>query len=84
MPGVFKVITYKDILEAGGTNQINGLVMLPKHNKNDGFDRPVLCRDKIFQFGDAIAIVAAETEEQAREFIAQMKKKYYDARHTCW
>lgn len=66
MPGVFKVITYKDILEAGGTNQINGLVMLPKHNKNDGFDRPVLCRDKIFQFGDAIAIVAAETEEQAR------------------
>ncbi len=56
MPGVFKVITYKDILEADGTNQINGLVMLPKHNKNDGFDRPVLCRDKIFQFGDAIEI----------------------------
>lgn len=26
----------------------------------------MLCRDKIFQFGDAIAIVAAETEEQAR------------------
>ena len=66
MPGVVKVITYKDILAAGGTNQINGLVMLPKHNKTDGFERPVLCSDKIFQFGDAIAIVAADTEEHAR------------------
>ena len=25
-----------------------------------------------------------ETEEEARAFIAQMKKKYYDARHNCW
>ena len=66
MPGVFKVITAKDIKEAGGTNKINGLVMLPKHNKNDGFDRPVLCDEKIFQFGDAIAIVAADTVEHAQ------------------
>ena len=40
--------------------------MLPKHNKTDGFERPVLCDEKIFQFGDAIAIVAADTEEHAR------------------
>ena len=26
----------------------------------------------------------AETEEDAREFINRMKKKYYDARHNCW
>ena len=26
----------------------------------------------------------AETEEEARAFIAEMKKKYYDARHNCW
>ena len=25
-----------------------------------------------------------ETEEQARAFIAAMKKEYYDARHNCW
>ncbi len=25
-----------------------------------------------------------ESEEEAREFIAEMKKKYYDARHNCW
>ena len=26
----------------------------------------------------------AETEEEARAFIAAMKKQYYDARHNCW
>ncbi len=26
----------------------------------------------------------AETEEEAKAFIAEMKKKYYDARHNCW
>ena len=25
-----------------------------------------------------------ETEEEARTFVAEMKKKYYDARHNCW
>ena len=25
-----------------------------------------------------------ETEDEARDFIAQMKKKYHDARHNCW
>lgn len=29
-------------------------------------------------------LLPVETEEQAREFITQMKKKYYDARHNCW
>ena len=27
---------------------------------------------------------AVETEEEAKAFIAEMKKKYYDARHNCW
>ena len=60
MPGVYKIITAKDIVAAGGKNRINGLVMLPLNNKCDGWDRPVLCDEKIFQFGDAIAIVAAD------------------------
>lgn len=25
-----------------------------------------------------------ETEEEAKAFVAEMKKKYYDARHNCW
>lgn len=39
MPGVFKIITAKDIVAAGGKNRINGLVMLPLNNKCDGWDR---------------------------------------------
>ena len=66
MPGVEKIITAADIVAAGGKNRINGLVMLPLNNKCDGWDRPVLCDEKIFQFGDAIAIVAADTEAHAR------------------
>ena len=70
MPGVFKVITAKDV---PGKNRINGLVMLPLNNKCDGWDRPILCDEKIFQFGDAIAIVAADTEEHARSAAAAVK-----------
>ena len=25
-----------------------------------------------------------ETEDEAKTFVAEMKKKYYDARHNCW
>ena len=25
-----------------------------------------------------------ESEDEARAFVAEMKKKYYDARHNCW
>ena len=70
MPGVFKVITAKDV---PGKNRINGLVMLPLNNKCDGWDRPILCDEKVFQYGDAIAIVAADTEEHAREAAKAVK-----------
>lgn len=70
MPGVYKIITAKDV---PGKNRINGLVMLPLNNKCDGWDRPILCDEKVFQFGDAIAIVAADTEEHARAAAAAVK-----------
>jgi aldehyde oxidoreductase len=62
MPGVAKVITHKDVK---GKNRITGLITFAT-NKGDGWDRPILCDEKVFQFGDAIAIVAADTEEHAR------------------
>ena len=37
-----------------------GLVSNP-HNKSNGWDRPILCDDKVHQYGDAIAIVCADT-----------------------
>ena len=62
MPGVAKVITHKDVK---GKNRITGLITFAT-NKGDGWDRPILCDEKVFQFGDAIAIVAADTEANAR------------------
>ncbi len=62
MPGVFKVVTHKDVK---GKNRITGLITFPT-NKGDGWDRPILCDEKIYQFGDAIAIVCAETPALAQ------------------
>jgi len=69
MPGVFKVITHKDVK---GKNRITGLITFPT-NKGDGWDRPILCDKKVFQFGDAIAIVAADTEANARAAADKVK-----------
>ena len=68
MPGVYKVITHKDVK---GKNRISGLITFP-NNKGDGWDRPILCDEKIFQIGDAIAIVAADTVENARAAAAKV------------
>lgn len=62
MPGVKKVVTHKDIK---GKNRITGLITFPT-NLGDGWDRPILCEEKVFQYGDAIAIVCAETLAQAK------------------
>jgi aldehyde oxidoreductase len=69
MPGVEKVITHKDVK---GKNRITGLITFPS-NKGDGWDRPILCDEKVFQFGDAIAIVAADTETNARAAALKVK-----------
>jgi aldehyde oxidoreductase len=69
MPGVYKVVTHKDVK---GKNAITGLITFPT-NKGDGWDRPILCKDKVFQFGDAIAIVCADTEEHAKAAATKVK-----------
>lgn len=68
MPGVFKVLTYKDVK---GTNRINGLAF--PSNKGDGLDRPILCDKKVFQFGDAIAMVLADTPGRAEAACEKVK-----------
>ncbi|HVO63675.1 MAG TPA: molybdopterin cofactor-binding domain-containing protein [Terriglobales bacterium] len=69
MPGVAKIVTWKDVK---GKNAITGLITFPT-NKGDGWDRPILCKEKVFQFGDAIAIVCADTEDHARAAAEQVK-----------
>ena len=60
MPGVIGIMTAEDIK---GTNRIR--VIEP--------DQPILCEDKVRTYGDPIAIVAAETREQARAAAAAVK-----------
>ncbi len=69
MPGVERVLTYRDI---EGSNRINGMATFP-WNKGDGFDRPILIDTKVFQYGDAIAIVCADTLEHARAAVGKVK-----------
>jgi len=69
MPGVFKVVTHKDVK---GKNRITGLITFPT-NLGDGWDRPILNDTKVFQYGDVLAIVCADTKEHA-EAAAKMVK----------
>ena len=69
MPGVVKVVTHKDIK---GKNRISGLITFPT-NLGDGWDRPILCDEKVFQYGDALAIVCAYTEAQAKAAAGKVK-----------
>ncbi len=63
MPGVVGVMTAEDIK---GTNRLR--VIVP--------DQPILCEDKVRTLGDPVAIVAAETREQARAAAAAVKVTY--------
>ena len=68
MPGVFRVLTYKDV---PGTNRINGLAF--PENKGDGKERPILNDKKVFQFGDALAMVLADTPYHAEKAAEKVK-----------
>ncbi|MEG6523757.1 molybdopterin-dependent aldehyde oxidoreductase [Desulfotomaculum sp. 1211_IL3151] len=68
MPGVYKVVTHQDVQ---GKNRVNGLNF--PSNKGDSYDRPILCDEKVFQFGDALAIVCADTEANAQAAVEKVK-----------
>ena len=75
MPGVVKVITAKDLIEAGGTNIMaegqfheRSTVMTPS--------RKVLQDEKIYRYGDVIAMVVAHTHRQARAAAAKVTMEY--------
>ena len=69
MPGVYKVITHRDVK---GKNRITGLITFPT-NRGDGWERPILNDEKVFQFGDVLAIVAAGTVEEAKAAAEKVK-----------
>ena len=67
MPGVCKVLTHKDVK---GTNRI----AFPwPGSKCDGTDRPILNDKKVFQYGDVLAVVCADTEANAQAATEKVK-----------
>jgi len=72
MPGVFRVLTSKDVK---GKNRILAVTTFPG-NKGDGWDRPILNDEKVFKRGDALALVCADTEANARAAAAKVKVEY--------
>ncbi|MDR0518822.1 MAG: molybdopterin-dependent oxidoreductase [Clostridiales Family XIII bacterium] len=69
MPGVVKVVTAKDIK---GTNRIMFPLGWPRC-KGDGFERPIINDEKIFRYGDVVAVVAANSRSEARAAAEKVK-----------
>ncbi len=69
MPGVVKVVTYKDIR---GTNRL-ALHGVRGRSTTYAPMRTILVEDRIFRYGDAVAVVVADTEEHARAAVPKVK-----------
>ncbi|PLS03230.1 xanthine dehydrogenase subunit D [Neobacillus cucumis] len=63
LPGVRAVVTYRDVPGLNGF----GLIFP---------DQPVLCKDRVRYVGDALAAVAADTEEIAEQALHLIKVEY--------
>ncbi len=63
MPGVVRIFTCKDVPGQNGFGQL-----IP--------DQPVFCQDRVAFIGDGVALVVAETEEQARAAAGKVKVAY--------
>jgi aldehyde oxidoreductase len=72
MPGVAKIILASDLKAKGGTNLMaeanfheRSTVRIPS--------RPVLAEDKIYRYGDVVALAVADTKDHARAAAAKVK-----------
>jgi aldehyde oxidoreductase len=71
MPGVYKVMTAKDVK---GTNNVEGPPVVPRLKGRGVTEFPVIAGKKICKRGDCVAVVAADTEEHAREAAKKVKQ----------
>jgi aldehyde oxidoreductase len=63
MPGVYKIVTYKDVK---GSNRLCFFQFLPRCLATEQ-SHVLLAEDKIFNYGDVVALVVADTKEHAQE-----------------
>lgn len=68
MPGVYKIITHKDVK---GSNRLN-FFQLSARTLATEQSHVLLAEDKIFNYGDVVAMVAADTKEHARNAAAKV------------
>ena len=71
MPGVIKVMTAKDVK---GSNNMATPAHVPRQKGKGITEFPVIASKKICRRGDVVAMVAAETEEQARAAAKKVKQ----------
>jgi aldehyde oxidoreductase len=71
MPGVFKVMTARDVK---GTNNMASPAVIPRQKGKVVTDFPVIAGTKIIRRGDVVALGAADTEEHAREAAKKVKQ----------
>ena len=71
MPGVFKVMTAKDVK---GTNNLAGPTHVPRQKGRGVTEFPVIAGKKICRRGDVVALVAADTEGNARAAAKKVKQ----------
>ena len=72
MPGVYKVMTAKDVK---GTNNLEGPPVVPRVKGKGITEFPVICGKKIYKRGDCVALVAADSEENAKAAAKKVKQK---------
>ncbi len=71
MPGVYKVMTAKDVK---GTNNLEGPPVIPRVKGRGITEFPVIAGKKICKRGDCVALIAADTEEHAREAAKKVRQ----------
>ena len=71
MPGVYKVVTAEDIKAAGGTNRLGWYTFTARTLATEA-THLLLAEDKIVTYGAVVALVAADTKENARAAAAKV------------
>jgi aldehyde oxidoreductase len=71
MPGVIRVLTAKDVK---GTNNLAGPTHVPRTKGHGVTEFPVIAGKKVCRRGDVVALVAADTEEHARDAAKKVKQ----------
>lgn len=72
MPGVAKIITAADLKAAGGTN-IMAEANFHERSTVTVPSRTVLAEDRLYRYGDVVALAVADTKEHAREAAKKVK-----------